>query len=64
VSATIILAFWEWLRVALLSIRNAEGAVLTNRYSRVVYASALGLAAFIMTILLNQSAPDLVYKVF
>jgi alginate O-acetyltransferase complex protein AlgI len=64
VSATIVLAFWEWLRVALLSIKNAEGSLLTNRYSRVVYASALGLAAFVMTILLNQSAPDLVYKVF
>jgi alginate O-acetyltransferase complex protein AlgI len=64
VSATAVLAFWEWLRAALLSIRNAEGAVLTNRYSRVVYSSALGLAAFIMTVLLNQSAPDLVYKVF
>jgi alginate O-acetyltransferase complex protein AlgI len=64
VSATAVLTVWEWLRAALLSVKNAKGAALTNRYSRVVYSSALGLAALIMTILLNQSAPDLVYKVF
>jgi len=63
-SATLILAFWEWLRAALLSIRTAEGPVLLSRYARVVYASALGLAAFVMTVLLNQPAPGIVYKAF
>jgi D-alanyl-lipoteichoic acid acyltransferase DltB (MBOAT superfamily) len=62
--ATVVLASWEWLRVALLSIKTAEGPVLTSRYARVVYASALGLAALVMTVLLNQPAPDIVYKAF
>lgn len=63
-SATAALALWEGLRAALLSIRTAEGPVLTSRYARVVYASALGLAALVMTVLLNQPAPDVVYKAF
>jgi D-alanyl-lipoteichoic acid acyltransferase DltB (MBOAT superfamily) len=63
-SATLALAGWEALRIALLSIKTSEGPVLTSRYARVVYASAMGLAAFVMTILLNQPAPDIVYKGF
>jgi D-alanyl-lipoteichoic acid acyltransferase DltB (MBOAT superfamily) len=62
--ATVVLGLWEALRAALLSIRTSEGPVLTSRYARVVYASALGLAAFVMTFLLNQPAPDIVYKAF
>ncbi len=61
---TVVLAFWEWLRTALLSIKTAEGPVLTSRYARVVYASALGLAAIVMIVLLNQPAPGIVYKAF
>jgi hypothetical protein len=52
------------LRAALLSITTSEGPVLTSRYARVVYASALGMVAFVITILLNQPAPDVVYKAF
>jgi len=63
-SATVILASWEWLRAQLLSIKTAEGPLLTSRYARVVYASALGLVALVMTTLLNQPAPDIVYKAF
>ena len=62
--ATVVLASWEWLRAALLSIRSLEGPVLTSRYARLVYASALGLIAMVMTVLLNQPAPDIVYKAF
>jgi len=62
--ASAILAIWESVREALLGIRTSEGPVLTSRYARVVYASALGLAAFVMTTLLNQPAPPIVYKVF
>jgi alginate O-acetyltransferase complex protein AlgI len=62
--ATIVLSFWEALRAALLSIRTSDGPVLTSRYARVVYASALGLVALVMTVLLNQPAPDIVYKIF
>ena len=63
-TATIALAAWEWLRTRLLSIRMAEGPVLTSRYARVVYASALALVAFVVTMLLNQPAPPIVYKAF
>jgi D-alanyl-lipoteichoic acid acyltransferase DltB (MBOAT superfamily) len=64
ISATVVLAAWEWLRAALLSIKTSEGPVLTSRYARVVFASALGLAAFVITVLLNQPAPGIVYKAF
>ncbi len=63
-SATAVLALWEWLRAALLSFRTSEGPMLTSRYARVVYASALGVIAFVITVLLNQPAPDIVYKAF
>lgn len=62
--ATAVLAAWEWLRATLLSIKIAEEPALTSRYARVIYASALGVVAFAMTVLLNQSAPDIVYKAF
>jgi D-alanyl-lipoteichoic acid acyltransferase DltB (MBOAT superfamily) len=64
ISATVVLAVWEILRNALLSIATAEGPVLTSRYARVVYASALGLVAAVITLLLNQPAPGIVYKTF
>jgi hypothetical protein len=62
--ATAVLALWEWLRAALLSIRTSEGPILSNRYARVVYASVLGLTALVITVLLNQPAPPIVYKAF
>jgi D-alanyl-lipoteichoic acid acyltransferase DltB (MBOAT superfamily) len=62
--ATVVFTLWEWLRTALLSIKTAEGPVLTSRYALVVYASALGFAALVVTVLLNQPAPDIVYKAF
>jgi hypothetical protein len=55
---------WESLRARLLLIRTSEGPVLLSRYARVVYASALGSAAFVFTIALNQPAPGIVYKAF
>lgn len=61
---SVVLAAWEWLRAALLSIKTGGGPVLTSRYARVVYASALGLAGVVLTILLNQPAPGIVYKAF
>jgi D-alanyl-lipoteichoic acid acyltransferase DltB (MBOAT superfamily) len=63
-SATTVLAFWEWLRAVLLSVKISEGPVLTSRYARVVYASALGLVALAVTVLLSQPVPDIVYKAF
>lgn len=62
--ATVLLAAWEALRGAILSVHTGEGPVFTSRYARVVYASALGFASFVMIALLNQPAPGIVYKAF
>lgn len=61
---TSVLAFWEELRARLLSIKTSEGPVFTSRYARVIYASVLGLVALVMTVLLNQPVPPIVYKAF
>lgn len=63
-AATLALSAWEWLRAALLSLTMAGGPLLTSRYARVVYASTLCLASFVITVLLSQPAPDIVYKAF
>lgn len=61
---TVVLALWEAARAAILSVGSAEGPAFTSRYARVVYASALGLIALVLTVLLNQPAPGIVYKAF
>jgi hypothetical protein len=63
-AATTVLAAWEWLRAALLSIKTSEGPVLVSRYALVVYMSVLGLASLVVTLLLNLPAPPIVYKAF
>ena len=63
-SAALLLAAWEWLRAWLLSIRFAGEPIFTSRYARMVYATTFGLVAFVMTIMLNQPAPDIIYKAF
>jgi hypothetical protein len=62
--ATAVLAGWERLRATFQSVKASDWPVLTSRYARVVYATMLGLAAFVMTVLLNQPAPSIVYKAF
>ncbi len=62
--ATLTLALWETVRAALLSVKAVGAPVVTSRYARVVYASAMGLVAVVVTILLSQPAPGIVYKVF
>jgi hypothetical protein len=63
-TATIVLQAWEDLRTMLLKIRFADVPILESPYARVVYASALGLAVFVIMALLSQPAPDIVYKAF
>ncbi len=64
--ATAVLASWELLRAALLSINVSfsDGPLLTSRYARVVWATALGLVTLVMIVVLQQPAPDIVYKAF
>jgi alginate O-acetyltransferase complex protein AlgI len=63
-AGTVALGIWEWLRAAVLSFRVAGEPILLSRYARVVYTSALGLASLVITVLLNQPAPEIVYKGF
>jgi alginate O-acetyltransferase complex protein AlgI len=62
--AIIVLAFWEWFRLQLLSIKIGDEQMIMSRYVRVAYASALLLTAFALTTMLNQPAPGIVYKAF
>ncbi len=62
--STAVLATWERLRAVLLKPQTAEGPVLTSRYARVVYATAMGVIALLITVVLNQPAPGIVYKAF
>jgi hypothetical protein len=62
--STAVLAMWERLRALLLKPRTAEGPVLTSRYALVVYATAMGVIALLITVVLNQPAPGIVYKAF
>jgi hypothetical protein len=64
ITATIVLAGWEWLRAALLSCSTAEGPILLSRYARMAYAAALGCIAIITMFFLDQPAPAIVYKAF
>jgi hypothetical protein len=62
--STAVLAMWERLRALLLKPRTAEGPALTSRYALVVYATAMGVIALVITVVLNQPAPGIVYKAF
>jgi alginate O-acetyltransferase complex protein AlgI len=62
--ATAVLAIWERLRAALLKLEMSEGPALTSRYALVVYATAMGVIALVITGVLNQPAPGIVYKAF
>jgi alginate O-acetyltransferase complex protein AlgI len=63
-SATIVLAAWEPIRSVLLTLSTGNGPIFTNKYARVFYGSLLALASLLITAILNQSTPDLVYKAF
>jgi D-alanyl-lipoteichoic acid acyltransferase DltB (MBOAT superfamily) len=63
-AGSVVLAAWEWLRARLLSIKISGEPVFTSRYALVVYASAMGLIIFVISVLLNQPAPAVVYKQF
>jgi D-alanyl-lipoteichoic acid acyltransferase DltB (MBOAT superfamily) len=63
-SSTAVLATWELLRAELLRIRTAERSALTSRYALVVYATTMAVIALVVTVVLNQPAPGIVYKAF
>jgi alginate O-acetyltransferase complex protein AlgI len=59
-----VLAIWERLRAALLSLQFEGAPLFAGRYALVVYATVLGFVALLVTVTLNQPAPDVVYKAF
>jgi alginate O-acetyltransferase complex protein AlgI len=61
---TATFALWERTRSALLSFTTPDGPLLLSRYARVIYASAFCLATVFIMVLLNHSAPGIVYRVF
>jgi D-alanyl-lipoteichoic acid acyltransferase DltB (MBOAT superfamily) len=64
VCASVVATLWERLRAVLLSIKLGDASLFGGRYAMVVYASLLGLAALLVTVVLDQPAPDVVYKAF
>ena len=62
--STAVLAMWEQLRAISLKLQTAEGPALTSRYALVIYATAMGVIALVVTVVLNQPAPGIVYKAF
>jgi len=64
VGSTAVLAFWEAARAALLGIHWRGVPVLLSRYSRTAWSTVLLLVSLVIATLLNQRAPDIVYKGF
>jgi hypothetical protein len=62
--ATVVLAAWEGFRATFLAVGGSINGAMKSRYTRVVFATALGTVAFVLTTLLGQAAPGLVYKAF
>jgi hypothetical protein len=62
--ATAVLAMWEQLRAILLELRTSDGPALTSRYALVACATAMGVIALVIAVVLNQPAPGIVYKAF
>jgi D-alanyl-lipoteichoic acid acyltransferase DltB (MBOAT superfamily) len=64
VGASILLAAWEWVRKAFLSIQWQGVSVLESRYWRTAWDTGLVLVASAVVLLSNQPAPELVYRAF
>jgi alginate O-acetyltransferase complex protein AlgI len=62
--ATLVLAAWEALREQLLSWRRNDTPILTTRYARTAWGTALIVITAAVIGLLNAPAPDIVYKGF
>ncbi len=63
-AATVVLAIWEQLRETLLGWQWNGVPVLTSRYTRTAWGTALAVIAIATLMLLNAPAPDIVYKAF
>jgi len=64
VAATAVLAAMESARSGVLRITRGGAPVVTSRYVRTAWLTALVLVTVSVTVLLNAPAPDIVYKAF
>jgi alginate O-acetyltransferase complex protein AlgI len=64
VGMTLILAIGEGVRSAILAVRLHDTPLVTSRYVRTVWETALAVVTVATVELLNAPAPDIVYKAF
>jgi alginate O-acetyltransferase complex protein AlgI len=62
-AAATMLSIWEWIRAQLVANQTTL-AILTSRYTRVVFVTVILLLTFAVTTLMSQPAPDIIYKAF
>ena len=62
VASILVLEALEMLRAVVLGVRWREIPVVTSRYTRTVWGTALFAVTFGAIVLLNAPAPDIVYK--
>ena len=63
-TATVVLAAWQWLRRAVLLVTWEGNPMVLSRYTRVVWGTALLMIQAIVLRALSVPAPDVVYKAF
>ncbi len=64
VGSSLLLAIWEVVRAALISMKFHREPVLLSRYFRTAWDTALVVIAVGTVLLLSAPAPDIVYKAF
>jgi D-alanyl-lipoteichoic acid acyltransferase DltB (MBOAT superfamily) len=64
VGASVLLAAWESLRGLMLGITWNGSPVVLSRYTRTAWATAALVISLAVNTLMNQAAPDIVYKAF
>jgi hypothetical protein len=62
--ATLLLSIFEMIRDRALAVRWKGYAVLLSPYTLTVFDTGLGIASFVVVILLRHAAPDIIYKAF
>jgi alginate O-acetyltransferase complex protein AlgI len=64
IGSTIILATWEAVRGRVLAVQCDGSPVVHSQYWRTAQSAAMVVVVLVVTLLMNQSAPEIVYKAF
>lgn len=62
--STLLLAAWEAIRVRVLAVHVDGAPLVDSPYWRTAQSTALAVVVLMVTLLMNQLAPDIVYKAF